>query len=97
MQRLLSERKFPEFQTRKGVGDFAASALLRMARSMLIQLHPSRRASATNLPTAAVLGLTCQWWSGFMIGRRQRFSVAAKFQSPDTLKTAFEIQETIKC
>jgi hypothetical protein len=23
---------------------------------MLIQLHPSRRASATNLPTAAVLG-----------------------------------------
>jgi hypothetical protein len=46
------ERKFPEFQTRKGVGDFAASALLLRIRSMFIQLHPSRRASATNLPTA---------------------------------------------
>ncbi len=50
-------KKFPEFQTRKGVGDFAASALLRMIRGMLIQLHPSRRASAANLPTAAVLGV----------------------------------------
>jgi hypothetical protein len=28
------ERKFPEFQTRKGVGDFAASALLQMSEPL---------------------------------------------------------------
>ena len=45
-------RKFPEFQTRKGVGAFAAFALLLRIRGIFIQLHPSRRAYATNLPTA---------------------------------------------
>ena len=36
----------------QGIGDYAASALLKRVRGMLIQLHPLRLASTAHLPIA---------------------------------------------
>ena len=47
-----SENKKCLFFKPQGIGDYAASALLKRVRGMLIQLHPLRLAAAAHLPTA---------------------------------------------
>ena len=47
-----SENKKCLFFKPQGIGDYAASALLKRMRGMLIQLHPLRLASAAHLPIA---------------------------------------------